>query len=66
MLMAFPSWNYILRAFANMDIRNFYMSYKQNVEVYQYGAFDLLIAGMFIIITIQQSSTAMWLLLYIV
>ena len=47
MLMAFPSWNYILRAFANMDIRNFYMSYKQNVEVYQYGEFDLWIANIF-------------------
>ena len=40
MLMAFPSLNYILCAFANL-------SYKQNVEVYQYGAFDLLIANIF-------------------
>ena len=41
MLMAFPSLNYILCAFANM-------SCKQNVEAYQYGAFDLQIANIFI------------------
>ena len=45
MLMAFSSLNYILCAFANMVIYNFYISYKQNVEAYQYGAFDLWIAN---------------------